>query len=376
MERSRIDNAAPCRADCVMHTVFPILGSCAAALFFSMSTGQGHAQLVAFDGFNGYAAGAQLESGNNGSQGTGLDGGVGWGAPYDANNSIKSLIRIENRSANPVTYSSGDITLYGGNLALRFYDIANGSFAFQRPLGVSFSAAAGDVLWFSILFRTSSSSPLANLDFFQVGFDDNADAASGVPRVSVGAGASQSTFPSPFRFFARSSAAPSGSVFHNGLEVAASTTYLLVGRIQPHAGSYDTVSLFVNPDALSPPATPSAEVILASGVSTLSHAFVRTAGLDSGDILVFDEWSIGRDYASVIPVLQRSLRVVSPTSPDSRGTLSWPVSLTGATLQTSTTLAPESWEPVSGPLSPNGTEWTYLIPAEPGVKQRFFRLSR
>ena len=52
---------------------------------------------------------------------------------------------------------------------------------------VIFSAAEGESLWFSFLFRTNNASPLANQDFFQFGFDDNANASSGIPRVSIGA---------------------------------------------------------------------------------------------------------------------------------------------------------------------------------------------
>lgn len=162
------------------------------------------AQLVAYEGFQDAAAGTQVESGGNGSAGTGLNAGAGWGGPFDINNAIKQQVKIEDRSSSPVNYTNGGIAILGGNRALRFYDIANGSYALQRPLGTVFAAAAGDTLWFSVLFRTATggASPLANHDFFQIGFDDNA--AAGVPRVSIGANSIQTTFPSPFRFFARS----------------------------------------------------------------------------------------------------------------------------------------------------------------------------
>jgi hypothetical protein len=334
------------------------------------------AQLVCLESFNDYGADVQMESGANGSSGTALDGGYGWGSPYDINNAIKDRIKAENRSASPVIYTNGGITIYGGNRALRFYDAANGSYALQRPLGTVFQAAAGDTLWCSILFRTATggASPLANQDFFQIGFDDSASATS--PRVSFGSNASQSTFPSPARFFARSTTTIANSDFHDGLDIAPATTYLLVVRIQPNAGVYDTVSLFVNPATIETPATPSAEIVLSSGLASLSHAFIRTVNLDMGDAYVLDEWHIGRDYASVVQSLHGSLRGLPPSSPSFEMELRWPVALQNVALETSTTLAPDSWSDVPGPFTSTGAEWNFPVPIEPGTTRRFFRLRR
>lgn len=335
-----------------------------------------HAQLVAYEGFSDYTGGTQVESGANGSAGTGLNAGAGWGGSYDVSNAIKSLVKIEDRSSSPVNFTNGGITILGGNRALRFYDIANGSYALQRPLGTVFDAAAGDILWFSVLFRTNGTSPLTNQDFFQIGFDNNADAATGVPRVSIGANTTQTTFPSPFRFFARSTTAVAASAFYDDLPIAAATTYLLVGRVQPHDGTYDTVSLFVNPSSPDQPGPPSAEIVLPSGLSVLSHAFIRSANLDTGDAYVLDEWHLGRDYGSVVQSLRGALRLLPAGSPEGALVLRWPVSPTGAVLQTSTTLAPESWTELTGPFTLRGAEWECPVAIEPATPQRFFRLGR
>ena len=333
-----------------------------------------HAQLVAYEGFGDYTAGIQVESGENGSAGTGLDAGAGWGGAFDINNAIKSLVKIENRSSSPVNYSNGGLSIFGGNRALRFYDIANSSYALQRPLGTTFDAAAGEALWFSVLFRTSAASPLSNQDFIQIGFDDNATAVGGVPRVSIGANTIQASFPSPFRFFARSTTAVAASAFHDNLNIAAATTYLLVGRIQPHEGIYDTVSLFVNPVGPEDPGPPSAEMVLPSGLVRLSHAFIRTAGLDSGDANVIDEWLIGRDYGSVVQSLQAALRWTAVA--DGPLILRWPVAPSDAVLQASNSLAADSWTDVTGPFARQGAEWEYAVVVDSGTPQRFFRLRR
>lgn len=335
-------------------------------------------QLIAHDGFEIHPGGGQLES----SSGIGLNGGSGWGGAYDVNNSIRSLIKTEDRSAAPVIYSNGQITLHGGRRALRFSEIAIGTPAVLRPLGTIFSGVSGETLWFSLLFRTASVSPLANQDFFQIGFDNNASASSGNPRVSVGVNTVSTTnFPQPLQFFVRSTTATAvnANTFVDGPPVQAVTTYLLVGCIEPHSGAYDQVSLWVDPTDPSAPGTASATVVLASGVSTLSHFFLRTAGLDSGDVYVVDELRIGRDFGSVVlpPALDGSLRVSPAGSPNQGVVLQWPASLTGVLLETSTTLEEGSWAEITAPFTLLGTDYQYAAPAISEENPRaFFRLRR
>jgi len=333
-------------------------------------------QLVSYEGFESYSAGIQVESGENGSDGTGLNEGAAWGSPFNVNNSIKSLVRIEDRSASQIHYSAGDITINGGDRALRFYDIANGSFALRRRLGTAFSAAAGDSLWFSFLFRTASASPLADQDFLQLGFDDNPNASGGNPRVSIGANTTSSNFPSDFRFFARSTTAPESSAFDGGVLIEAATTYLLVGPIQPNAGVYDSVRLFVNPSSSADPGPPSATINATSGLANLTQMFIRTAGLDSGDVFVVDEIHVGRDYGSAVQSLARALRVHSAPVADTLPVLRWPVSITGIVLETSPSMAPGSWENVPGPFIQNGRDFEFSMPVEPEKDRQFFRLKR
>lgn len=332
------------------------------------------AQVVCHDRYGDYAAGSQVESGSNGSSGTGINGGTGWGGPYDVSNAIKSLVKIEDRTANPILYLNGEVVIAGGNRALRFDGVANGTYAVHRPLGTSFSAAAGEILWFSLLFRTNNPSPLANQDFFQIGFDDNDNAAGGIPRVSIGANTTSSTFPAPFHFFARSTTASGASAFDSAVPIAGATTYLLVACIEPHDGVYDTVSLFINPGESTDPGPPSATITLPSGLATLSHSFIRTVNLESGDVYVLDEWYIGRDYGSVVQSLDGTLRITGP--PSEPPVVIWPAALTGVTLETSTTLEIDSWSEVTGPFTLDDGNILYGVPTDPGIPRRFFRLRR
>lgn len=346
--------------------------------FVLLTIAQNEAQIVCHDGFGNHAAGTQLESGSNGSEGLGLAGGVGWGGAYNVSNSIKSLVKIEDRTSNPVNYSNGEVTILGGARALRFYDVANGTYAVHRPLGKVFQAMNGDTLWFSLLFRTASGGAgnLANQDFFQIGFDDNSNASAGVPRVSIGSNTTSATFPSPAAFFARSTTASSGSAFDLGIQIAAATTYLLVGRIQPNGGEYDTVSLFVNPSTVRHPGPSSAEVILPSGLNSLSHAFIRTVGLDNGDAYVIDEWHVASDYPSVVRSLEGALRILPASAPESPLVLRWPVPLHDVVLETSSTLAPGSWTEIPGPFGLVDAEREFPVPIVSGEPKRFFRLRR
>ena len=339
-------------------------------------------QLVAWDGFEIHPAGAQLESGANNSSGTGLNGGTGWGGAYNVSNAIKSLVKIEDRSATPVIYSNGQIALHGGLRALRFSEIANGSPAVVRPLGTVFSAAAGEAVWFSLLFRTASASLLPDQDFFQIGFDNNANASSGNPRVSVGVNTVSTTFPpsQPFQFFVRSttSTAANANTFVNGPAVQAVTTYLLVGCIEPHTGQYDQVSLWINPSDPTAPGTASATVVLPSGISSLSHFFLRTAFLDSGDVYVVDEIRIGRDFGSVVlpPSLEGILGFSPAVIPDQGFVVRWPASVTGVTLETSATLEDGSWAEITAPFTLQVTDYQFAVPAVPAIPSAFFRLRR
>jgi hypothetical protein len=249
-------------------------------------------------------------------------------------------------------------------------------YALRRRLGTSFSAAAGQSLWFSVLFRTNAQSLLPDQDFFQIGFDSSGSPSSGNPRVSIGSNTISSTFPSDYHFFARSSTTISASAFHSALPIAAATTYLLVGQVVPSSGAYNTVQLFVNPASLDDPGPPSATSSASSGLTTLTHIFIRTANLDSGDAYVLDELRIGRNYASVAGSLDQLLVIAPATAPGGSPTLWWPALMPGVVLESSATLAPDSWDLVSAGITNSAGRSSYTIPSAPAPPRLFFRLRR
>jgi hypothetical protein len=334
-----------------------------------------HSQLVTYDGFEEYPSGAPIEDGPNGVSGNGLNGGFGWSGPFDVANAIKSLVKAENRSANPVIYTNGELTIHGGDRALRFYDIANGTYSIRRAMSSSWDAAAGHELWASFLFRCNNPSPLATQDFLALGFDDNASALSGNPRVSVGVNTTATVFPpsQPFRFFARSTTAAANSAFAESPDIAAATTYLVVTRVAASAGgNFDTVELWVNPVSATDPGPPSARITADSGINRLTHWFIRTAYLDLGDAYVIDELKIGRTYPAVIIAQAPPFALEIQPAADRSVELRWP-SLLDATLESTNAPSTVPWTPVPGPFESSGAWLSLRVPT---TDRAFFRLRR
>lgn len=346
------------------------------ALVFGLA-GPVRSQLLVHDGFEEYAVGVQLESGSNGSAGTGLAGGFGWFGGYDVNNAIKSRVKTENRSGSPVVYGNGEVTIHGGERALRLWDNANGTPVLLRRLGRELPAAAGSSVWFSFLFRTNNADPLANQDFLQLGFDEEAMPVSGNPRLSVGAGTTSSIAPRPFRFFAAADTAASATVFDESGGVAAVTTYLLVGCIRNNGLFHHRIELYVNPGTLLVPPAPSAVSESVSGPAVLSRLLLRTSDLEQSDVYVLDELRVGLSYESVVMAEVPALRLAWDASGERpaglAGMLRWP-SQRLATLEA----APSPggpWEPVGlEGRSLSGNDWLLPVAARSGEPRRFFRL--
>jgi hypothetical protein len=338
----------------------------------SVPSSFGQQLLTTYEGFGDYPASSQLESGSNGSSGTPVDGGLGWAGPYDVNNAIKSLVRAENRSSSPVVYSQGEVSIHGGDRAMRLYDLANGGYVWQRPMQATYLAANAESLWFSFLFRSNNGSPLANRDYFQIGFDDNPQASNGTPRAGIGVTTVESTFPpdQPFRFFAKSTTDNTNTAFAES-DAASVTTYLLVGCLSASGATYDRVDLFINPSSLSVPGPPSATVEVDSGLAMLSHCFLRTANLDAGDAYVLDELKIGRSFAAVVAPPAFELQFTSGPP----FVLHWSALVGPAELQSSDTMESGDWDTIAGPFAVEGTEFVHPVPQEDGAR-RMYRLRR
>lgn len=256
-----------------------------------IGTGEIRAATVAYDGFDSYAPGAQLESGMDGSPGTGLNGGTGFTSPWNIDDPFKTRVTV---STQPLNYSNGQISIQGGTSAVLFGDAADSNQLLSR----AFAPQTG-MLFFSFLYRTQNP-PATSEDFVQVGFSD---VTTGEPKASIGSANTAQGNGAPPQFFARVPNA--GTSVLSGIVFQKDTNYFLVGKASKTAGSatFNRIDLFVNPTTLLEPAATSATSTAAagSGVGTFANLIVRTARQDAGDAYFVDELRIGTTYLDVIP---------------------------------------------------------------------------
>jgi hypothetical protein len=245
------------------------------------------ATVIAWDNFESYTAGSQLEN----SAGTGLNGGGGWTGAYNINDSFRTSVKVASLSLN---YANGAVSMSGGQNVVKSSDAANSTELISRP----FTSQTGTV-YFSFLYRTNN--PITSEDFLQIGLSD---AATGEPKVSVGTANNTDSTP-PSVFFVR---VPTGQGNSSATSIMLNPdhTYLVVGKASKvsSSGTYNQIDLFLDPNTLTestPTSTRTVTANFSGTVSSLSNLIVRTARVDIGDIYYFDNFTIGDSYASVVP---------------------------------------------------------------------------
>ena len=245
--------------------------------------------LIAFDTFESYAAGAQFESGPNSSPGTGLSGGWGVTGPYDVHNDRKSQVTVGSAG---LSYANGAVSVGGGSRSMQIAGAGDTTGLVTRPIPTQ-----TDTIYFSFLLRTNNL--LTDEDFFQFGFSD---ANNNEPRLSIGlAGTSANSGAS--KFFARAGQGVAGTSFGSPeISVQPATTYFLVGKIsKDNNTNYNKVELFLNPSTLTEPVPTIVSPLTNSNVSSLSYFSIRRFRTDATDLYWIDELRIGSSYASVVP---------------------------------------------------------------------------
>lgn len=260
----------------------------AAAMLASLPLQQTcHAVLVAYDGFESYAAASQLED----NAGVGQNGGTGWTSAWNVLDAQRANVVV---AAGGLSYSGGSVAVNGGNRKLDIH-IPIGSTNNAVFMDRVFPTQTG-VTFMSFLFSTSSADGTGDGDFIQFGLDNSSFAN---PRVSV-AHRDNSTI-SDFDFHAR--AGTSATDFANqGTNL--NETYFLVARISDTgAAGYNLVDLWINPTSLAlgtPDASSNVEV---AGFTSLSRFIGRIAFTEAGDTYFIDELRIGTTAADVVPVI-------------------------------------------------------------------------
>src|SRR5215204_4879018 len=146
-----------------------LLTSCA---LFALTAGYSRAALVASDGFDSYTAGSQLESGADGSAGTGLNGGTGFTGAYNIDDLNKSHADVV---AQGLSYGAGGVSIDGGANAARL----TGALSLSNDFVTRAFAAQSGTLYLSFLLRGTQTT--TDEDFLQFGFSGG---TAGEPPIS------------------------------------------------------------------------------------------------------------------------------------------------------------------------------------------------
>lgn len=235
----------------------------AVALAALLCLGQAHATLIAYDDFESYTPGSDLNTGA---------GGIGWttdwtaGGGYTAND----VTAVSSPNLNQLT--SIEVTDSGGTDPL---------------LSRSFTPQTG-TLYLGLQLRMNSAMDDSE-QLLQLFLDNGGGWANGV---STGLRNLGNTNP----IMARSS-----GTTDDGPVAAVDTTYQIVMKVSKSVpGNYDTVQVFI--DQLTE-GTANASVTADSNVATLSRFNMRTFSFDAADAVYLDELRVATTYAEALALI-------------------------------------------------------------------------
>ena len=246
--------------------------SCAVLICAFMAQGA----IIATDNFT-YSLGEL--SGNN--------GGTGWNSAWSSDTGVTQVVD----PGTPLTYSvPGDGAFQGGNRAVQVD--GNSDNAIYR----SFSSFSGTDLFFSFLIRVEAGSVLNPNDFASFWFDNVATGShNGVPSIGVKADGGDGSITSDVM-----SRVQLGSEAYS-TPLSTGTTYFIVGHLfkSNPAGNFDRFEHWVNP-TFSSQGSPLATSSGVGTQSSLSILGLRSANLDPGDSILFDQVTLGTEWADVV----------------------------------------------------------------------------
>lgn len=231
-------------------------------------------QIIAFDTFESYASGAQVED-NSGVQ---LNGGTGFTTPYNVLDARRTNVTITSGGLN---YSGGAITFNGGNNAMQSLNVVGTNEVLSSR---SFANQTGTV-YLSFLYNNTVD--VGNVsDFFQVGLDQGFVN----PRVSAIDNANE------FHVRSTTGSAPPADIDSN-ITSNVGQTYFIVLKAQKVANTnYNNISIFVDPTSKTEGLNTSTTTTLSSGISSLSEFVLRWANHENGDTFVIDNLRVALDF--------------------------------------------------------------------------------
>lgn len=248
------------------------------------------AALIASDGFEEATARDDLKNG----AGT----GSGWNGPWVFHGGSQSNFDLVDRS---MSYSNGQVQVSGGQKALK---LVPGVSTIHQPFTRALPTQT-DTVYMSFLLHAPTATPIdnndtqsANDDFFQFGFmnsTENPTASGGIQSKGGDTGGQQFLF---------SRYGTQGAVFANQ-SVNTETDYFLILKISKvnSSATYNAVQLFINP--FSNVETEQTTVLSSfgeTGLSSITQWVFRVARTDLDDAFYMDEFRLGTDFASVVPI--------------------------------------------------------------------------
>lgn len=311
-------------------------------------------------GGTAYAPGAALIGQTNAQ-------GLAWfqAGPTTAN---QPLIQSGSLQVAGLAASSGNSVSFGGNGTSARFDLFTNS-----------SSITTGTIYYSFALKLTDISGMTPGGAFWVGFNNSSGAQANTPTTVAS------------RVYTRAT----GDGFNFGIskatstasEIAWDTTNYDPGETVFLVGSYtfntdttndDVASLWVNPA----PSTFGAASAPLPTLTTSSGADINSGAIRSFVLMnriavepangIFDELRIGASWASVTPPAPQP-PFLNHALDDGVLILSWSADSTGFTLQSSPTLAdPNSWTPVSSPVSVVNGQYTVTVPISSALQ--FFRL--
>jgi len=241
----------------------------------------GHDAPLAYDGFEDYASGSQLED----NSGVGLAGGTGWTEAWNVADNRRAAVTVV---GGGLSYAAGQIAIDGGDRALRYVATEGGV---QQIASRAIPVQSGTVYLSFLYNNTVDLAPGSSADdFIQLGFGDS---PLGNPLASA---IDQSVFK------ARSGTQGSGTVDSAIVSTPGQTFFLVLKAEKDGSGNYNDVTLYVNPTSLDEASETPAVFVnnVASGLSEAAYLVLRKAFNDAGDTYLLDELRVGETYRAVV----------------------------------------------------------------------------
>lgn len=280
-----------------MHRHLPAIALAAmTTVSVALTTQSARAGTFASDDFESYTAGSQLESGLNGSPGTGLNGGFGFSGAYSSDDATKSQATITTAS---LSYINGSINVNGGSKALKLTGgVADSTNQALRPLATN---QTGQTFYYGFLYQADAPT-VTNEDFVQIGLSD---VANSEPKVSTGtAGATAGT--TPMQYFVRDPNGTANNTFGSTpVAFTADVTHLLVVKVSQvnGLGTYNRIDLYLDPTSLTEPGTSTigfTAPTTATAPATLNQFVIRYFRGDASDAYLLDNLNFSDTYAGAI----------------------------------------------------------------------------